>query len=216
MVTFALLAGCRSAESCWTSWGRCKQGALQKNGPSLHKQARLSPFDISHHAHTACISIHNLSGGGHWGEEKSENEKEDNTVQEYSGTLSRAGSFNSLWTQSIFRDCCYLSSFSLNKMLNVTDWSLYEMQEWEWENKREGKSQQDTQTQTQIDRDGETEKWFECSSTILVQAGPTAQGLRKWLTLPRYHRMICTCTCVSVFVCVGRWNGGSRVWAANL
>lgn len=27
-------------------------------------------IDISHHAHTAWISIHNPSGGGHWGEEE--------------------------------------------------------------------------------------------------------------------------------------------------
>lgn len=60
-----------------------------------------SPIDISHHAHTACISIHNLRGGGHWGEGgKSENEKEDSRVQGYSGALSRAGSFNSPLAQT--------------------------------------------------------------------------------------------------------------------
>lgn len=60
-----------------------------------------SPIDISHHAHTACISIHSPRGGGHWGEgEKSENEKEDSRVQGYSGALSRAGSFNSPLVQT--------------------------------------------------------------------------------------------------------------------
>lgn len=108
-ITFALSAGRCSAESCWTSWGQCKQWALQRNGLSHHKQARqFSPIDISHHAHTACISIHNLSGGGHWGEEESESEKEDNTVQEYSGALSLAGLFNSLSVLSLFSHCCYL------------------------------------------------------------------------------------------------------------
>lgn len=96
-VTFALAAGRCFAESPWSSWGQCKQQGPQRNGLHHHKQACLfSPIDISHHAHTACISIHNLSGGGHWGEEESEREKEDNTVQEYSGALSLAGSFNSL------------------------------------------------------------------------------------------------------------------------
>lgn len=46
-------------------------------GLGRHMQARqFSPIDISHHAHTACISIHNLSAGGHWGEE----EREDNST----------------------------------------------------------------------------------------------------------------------------------------
>lgn len=96
-VTFALVDGRCFAESPWSSWGQCKQRGPQRDSLSRYKQARqFSPIDISHHAHTACISIHNLSGGGHWGEEESEGEKEDNTVQEYSEALSLAGSFNSL------------------------------------------------------------------------------------------------------------------------
>lgn len=109
---------------------------------------------------------------------------------------------------SLLSLCCYLlaevSIFSLNtkhghciKHRNVSQGSGVSK-------KRKRDRQEDTQRQIQTDWDEETEMWFECSSTILAKAGPTAQGLRKWLTLLRYHRMMCTCTCVSVFVRVCR------------
>lgn len=184
-------------------------------GLSRHKQARqFSPIDISHHAHTACISIHNLSGGGHWGEEESESEKEDNTVQEYSGALSLAGSFTSLSVLSLFSAAvifwlkflvfpriqnikCKRPLIVLNTEMGVEAWGLQ---------KREKEDRQ-RQIQTEMEK---MEMWSECSSTILARAGPTAQGLRKWLTLLRYHGMMCTRTCVYACVC------GSLVWAGNL
>lgn len=77
-VTFALWA-LGSAESCWASWGQCKQGCLKWKWPLLagERAHQFSPIDISHHAHTPYISIHNLSGGGHQGEQESENATED-------------------------------------------------------------------------------------------------------------------------------------------
>lgn len=89
--------------------GSANSELCRGDGLGFHKPTlRFSTIDISRHAHTACISIHDLSRGGHRGEEESEREREDNTAQEYSGALSLAGSFNFPSVLSLFSHGCYL------------------------------------------------------------------------------------------------------------
>lgn len=53
------------------------EGSAHSGSRGRHKETlQFSAIDISHHAHTASISIHNLSGGGHWGEEQSERRRQ--------------------------------------------------------------------------------------------------------------------------------------------
>ena len=100
-VTFAPAAARCSAESGWASWGQCKQGALQSGGLGSRGAAAAGWPGFSNWHFPSCPhSLHQYSQpereGGRWGEEQSKGEKEDNTVKEYSGALSLAGSFNSL------------------------------------------------------------------------------------------------------------------------
>lgn len=58
------------------------------------------------------------------------------------------------------------------------------------------KRKEDRQRQIQINESNRQRCGFKCWSTILALVGLTAQGLRKWLTLHRYHRMMSTHMCV--------------------
>lgn len=122
-------------------------------------------------------SVFTLSGGGHWGEDESESEKEDNTVQKYSETLSLVGSFNSVSVLSSFCHRCYLLAVSrclwkqnikcerelvvLNTEKGVKAWHIMSAILSLFEDPK----------QIQMDTE-ETEMWFEFLNSILALTGP--------------------------------------------